>query len=80
MHKVTTKRQITLPQAICQSINLSPGDYVEIFERDGVAHVVKMSDENLAGVFHHLLENKTFPTDEEMKTLVKQRAMEKFLR
>ena len=78
MHKVTAKRQITLPQAVCQSLNLCPGDYVEVFERDGVAHIVKMSDKNLAGEFHYLLENKTFPSDEEMKTFYKQRAAAKF--
>jgi AbrB family looped-hinge helix DNA binding protein len=78
MHKVTAKRQITLPQAVCQSINLRPGDYVEVFERDGVAHIVKMSDKNLAGKFQHLLENKTFPSDEEMKEVFKQRAAAKF--
>ena len=48
MHKVTAKRQITLPQAVCQSMNLNPGDYVVVFERDGVAHIVKMTDKNLA--------------------------------
>ena len=78
MHKVTAKRQITLPQAVCQSINLRPGDYVEVFERDGVAHIVKMSDQSLAGEFHYLLENKTFLSNEEMKELFKQRAAVKF--
>jgi hypothetical protein len=52
---------------------------VEVFERDGVAHIVKMSDKNLAGEFHHLLENKAFPSDEEMKEVFKQRAAAKFL-
>lgn len=60
------------------SVYLSPGDYVEVFERDGVADIVKMSDKNLAGEFHHLLENKTFPLDEEMKAFFKQRAVAKF--
>lgn len=52
---------------------------MEVFERDGVAHIVKMSDKNLAGEFHHLLENKAFPSDEEMKEVFKQRAAAKFL-
>lgn len=78
MHKVTAKRQITLPQAVCQAINLCPGDYVEVFERDGVAHVVKMSDKSLAGEFQYLMENKTFPSSEEMKEIIKQRAAAKF--
>ncbi len=77
MHKVTAKRQITLPQAVCQSMNLNPGDYVEVFERDGVAHIVKMTDENLAGAFNYLLQNKPFPSAETMKETLKQRAAKK---
>jgi len=60
MHKVTAKRQVTLPQTVCQAMNLIPGDYVEVFERDGVAHIVKMTTENLAGDFKDLLKDKTF--------------------
>lgn len=78
MHKVTAKRQITLPQNVCQSMNLSPGDYVEVFERDGVAHIVKMTDKNLAGEFNYLLQDKVFPSDEMMKEAVKQRAVARF--
>jgi AbrB family looped-hinge helix DNA binding protein len=78
MHKVTAKRQITLPQTICQSMNLNPGDDVEIFERDGVAHIVKMTDKNLAGEFNYLLQDKVFPSDEKMKEIVKQRAIARF--
>ena len=43
MHKLTIKRQVTLPQAVCQAIALQPGDFVEVFARDGVAHIVKMN-------------------------------------
>ena len=78
MHKVTAKRQITLPQSVCQSMSLSPGDYVEVFERDGVAHIVKITDKNLAGEFNYLLKDKLFPSDDVMKEAVKQRAAARF--
>jgi AbrB family looped-hinge helix DNA binding protein len=78
MHKVTVKRQITLPQAVCQSMNLNVGDYVEVFERDGVAHIVKISDNDLAGEFNYLLKNKPFPTDEIMTETIKLHAATRF--
>ncbi len=78
MHKVTAKRQITLPQTICQAMDLVPGDYVEVFERDGVAHIVKMSSQNLAGHFSDLLKGQSFPSDDAMKDALKKRAAERF--
>ncbi|MDD5273839.1 MAG: AbrB/MazE/SpoVT family DNA-binding domain-containing protein [Methylovulum sp.] len=66
MQKITKKRQITLPQAVCQELGLQPGDYVEIFARDGVAHIVKMNADNLAGKFSYLLKDSTFPSTEEI--------------
>ena len=79
MHKVTVKRQVTLPQRVCDAMSVKPGDYVEIFERDGVGHVVKMNDENLAGKFHHLLNDSAFPSSDQIKRTVKKRAAEKML-
>ncbi len=78
MHKITSKRQVTLPKTVCQALSLTPGDYVEIFERDGIAHIIKMSNENLSGKFQHLLTNNTFPSNDEMKESLKQRAASKF--
>ena len=78
MHQVTAKRQITLPLSVCQSMNLTAGDYVEVFERDGVAHIVKISDNNLAGEFNYLVKNKPFPSDEIMTETIKQRAATRF--
>jgi len=78
MHKVTAKRQVTLPQTVCQAMDLVPGDYVEVFERDGVAHIVKMTNKNLAGEFNDLLKDKIFPSDETMKETLKNRAAARF--
>ncbi|MGZ8919013.1 MAG: AbrB/MazE/SpoVT family DNA-binding domain-containing protein [Methylobacter sp.] len=79
MHKVTTKRQVTLPQAVCNAISLQPGDFVEVFARDGVAHIVKMNSDSLAGKFNYLLKDKQFPSTEELKGAIKKRAVNKFL-
>jgi AbrB family looped-hinge helix DNA binding protein len=79
MHKVTTKRQVTLPLAVCNAMALQPGDYVEVFVRDGVAHIVKMNSDSLSGKFNHLLKNKDLPSLDTMKKIIKQRAAAKFL-
>ena len=79
MHKLTTKRQVTLPQAVCNAMALQPGDYVEVFARDGVAHIIKMNSDNLAGKFNYLIKDKEFPSAEEIKNAIKNRAAKKFL-
>lgn len=79
MHKMTSKRQVTLPQAVCQTMDLQPGDYVEVFARDGVGHIVKINSDNLAGKFNYLIQNKQFPSSEEINSALKQRAINKFL-
>ena len=58
MHKITTKRQVTLPQAVCNAMDLQPGDYVEVFARDGLAHIVKMNSDNLVSKFNFENEKK----------------------
>jgi bifunctional DNA-binding transcriptional regulator/antitoxin component of YhaV-PrlF toxin-antitoxin module len=79
MHKLTSKRQVTLPQAVCKAIALQPGDFVEVFARDGIAHIVKMNSNNIAGKFHDLIKEKTFPSAEEISNALKTRAANKFL-
>lgn len=79
MHKLTSKRQVTLPQAVCNAIALQPGDYVEVFARDGVAHIVKMNANNLAGKFHELIKDKAFPSSDDIQAALRQRAANKFL-
>jgi AbrB family looped-hinge helix DNA binding protein len=79
MHKITTKRQVTLPQAVCNAMALHPGDYVEVFARDGVAHIVKMSSDNIAGKFNYLVKDKEFPSAEEIKNARRIHAAKKFL-
>jgi bifunctional DNA-binding transcriptional regulator/antitoxin component of YhaV-PrlF toxin-antitoxin module len=79
MHKLTTKRQVTLPQTVCKAIALQPGDYVEVFARDGVAYIVKMNSDNLAGKFNHLMKGKEFPSMDDINNAVKNHAAKKLL-
>lgn len=79
MHKVTSKRQVTIPQSICKAMALEPGDYVEIFERDGVAHIVKMREDDLAGKYHKLMKGRAFPSAKAINASIKKHAASKFL-
>ncbi len=78
MHRLTRKRQVTIPRAVCDALKLSPGDFVEIFERDGVAQVVKMDNSSLAGRFAEFTAEQKVPSSEALKKALKARALKKF--
>ncbi|WP_263079356.1 AbrB/MazE/SpoVT family DNA-binding domain-containing protein [Endozoicomonas sp. Mp262] len=61
MPKLTAKRQVTIPQNICHKLGLEPGDFIQIFERDGVAHLVKMTADDLEGTL-------SFPKDSDKES------------
>jgi AbrB family looped-hinge helix DNA binding protein len=78
MHKLTSKRQVTIPKAICGQLGLEPGDSVEVFARDGVAHLVRMSDESLAGKFAELTNHQKIPAPTAIRQAIKSRAAKKY--
>lgn len=78
MHKLTSKRQVTVPQHVCAALGLSPGDFVDIFERDGVAHIVKMTNKDLSGQFAKLAKHKKIPSNTKLKASLRTRAVKKF--
>lgn len=78
MHKLTRKRQVTIPKAICSQLGLEPGDRVEVFARDGVAHLIRMSDESLAGKFAKFTHRRKTPSPTAVKQAIKARAAKKF--
>lgn len=80
MHKLTRKRQVTIPKAICIELGLEPGNMVEIFARDGVAHLIKMSDESLAGRFSDFVGDRIMPTQNNIQEAIKTRVKRKFAR
>ena len=78
MHRLTSKRQVTIPKTVCSQLGLEPGDMVEVFARDGVAHLVRMNNKPLAGQFAELAEGKEIPSTDDIKQALKSRAAEKF--
>ena len=41
MPKLSTKRQVTLPSALCRELGVKPGDDLEIFVADGRLTLIK---------------------------------------
>lgn len=80
MPKLTSKRQVTIPQAICAKLGFEPGDTLRIYERDGVAHLVKMSSESLSGSVVYPQENAANLDTIDIKKAIKDKAAQKFRR
>ncbi|MGI9277754.1 MAG: AbrB/MazE/SpoVT family DNA-binding domain-containing protein [Endozoicomonas sp.] len=78
MHKLTAKRQVTLPQSVCNKLGLEPGDYIQVFERDGVAHLMKMSSDDIAGTLSNLTECENALEPSRVKVAVKEKAARKY--
>ena len=70
---------MTLPQAVCNAVALQHGDYVEVFARDGVAHIIKINSDYLAGRFNYLIKDREFPSVEEMKKAIKKHVANKLV-
>ena len=64
MHKVSAKRQVTIPKELCDRAGIQPGDMVEIFEYQGRVTVIKKELGASSGVLKHL-KGDTSVTDEE---------------
>ncbi len=64
MHKVSAKRQITIPKELCNKLNIGPGDLVQVFEYEGRATIMKKDLGVSAGVLRHLKGDASV-TDEE---------------
>ena len=41
MPKLSTKRQITLPAALCRELDVEPGDELDVFAADGRLTLIK---------------------------------------
>ena len=64
MHKVSAKRQVTIPKELCDKSGIQPGDLVEIVEYNGRVTVIKKQAGASAGVLKHLKGDASV-TDEE---------------
>ena len=64
MHKVSAKRQVTIPKELCEKAGIEPGNMVEIFEYEGKVTVIKKESGAGAGVLKNMKGNATM-TDEQ---------------
>ena len=67
MHKVSVKRQITLPKELCLNADIKPGDLVEIFEYEGRITVMKQQKGASSGSLQHLRGDKTLSDEESLR-------------
>ena len=64
MHKVSAKRQVTIPKELCEKAGIKPGNLVEIFEYEGKVTVIKKEPGASMGILKNL-KGKAAITDEE---------------
>lgn len=70
MHKVSTKRQITLPKNICDRLNIESGDFVEIFEHSGNITLIKKEQGRSKGSLQHLKPRVAISDDESLQDAI----------
>jgi AbrB family looped-hinge helix DNA binding protein len=68
MPRVSSKRQITLPAAQCESLGIHPGDEVEIFIANGQLTVVKKKKGAAKGMLKHVRGNNTISDEESLQS------------
>lgn len=73
MHKVSTKRQITIPKELCLHAGINPGDLVEIFEHEGRITVIKKQKGASAGALKHLNSNPVVSDEESLLDAVHEK-------
>lgn len=73
MHKVSTKRQITIPKELCLHAGINPGDMVEIFEYEGRITVIKKQKGSSAGALKHLGSKSPVSDEESLLDAVQQK-------
>jgi len=70
MHKVSLKRQITLPKELCEKAQIAPGDYVEIYEHNGYLSVIKKFVGASVGSLKHLKAKSSISDEASMQDAI----------
>ncbi len=73
MHKVSAKRQVTLPKELCDRSGIMPGDYVEIFEYLGKITVIKKVAGSSKGSLSYLKAKSPMSDSESMMDAINDR-------
>lgn len=66
MPTLSPKRQITLPKELCDRLQVSPGDVLEILEHKGRITVLKKVKGKSAGVLKHLKADRRYSDEESL--------------
>ena len=66
MPTLSPKRQITLPKALCDRLQVSPGDELEILEHKGRITILKKMKGSSAGVLKHLKVDRRFSDEDSL--------------
>ena len=67
MPKVSSKRQITLPVADCEELDIEPGDEVEIFRYGNQFNIIKNEMGAAAGLLKGVKVNKKVSERDSLK-------------
>lgn len=67
MPKVSSKRQITLPVAACEELEIKPGDEVEIFRYGNQFNIIKKEMGVAAGLLKGVEVNKKVSERDSLK-------------
>ena len=68
MPRVSSKRQITLPVADCDQLDIAPGDEVEIFRYGNQFNIIKKETGAAAGLLKGVKVNKKVSERESLKS------------
>ena len=77
MHKVSTKRQVTIPKELCEKADIRPGDLVEIFEHEGRVTVIKKQPGMSSGVLKHLKGDSAMTDEDSLADTLETKAKSK---
>lgn len=70
MHKISSKRQVTLPKHFCDQLDLEPGDFVEFFEHNGHLTVIKKEVGASKGITRHLKAKMDISDEESLQDAI----------
>ncbi|MBL4867922.1 MAG: AbrB/MazE/SpoVT family DNA-binding domain-containing protein [Pseudomonadales bacterium] len=74
MPKVSSKRQITIPIALCKEAHINPGDEIEAFIYEGQITIVKKERGSAKGVLKNIKVNRSMSEELSLQdTLNKKR-------
>lgn len=65
MPLLSSKRQITIPKALCDRLHVQPGDEIDIVEYGGRVTLIKKRKGASNGVLKHLKADSRYTTDEQ---------------